>query len=145
MDIKLLSIVIVCVLLFSYIGLLEKTVVGKHNCVHFSLSRVFYMLLIILALILIYDPTVLSSKAFLASVTDPHVAVVGIMTALGMLMYYWVLTHNELYIATMMWPVITLLTVTFACMFAGESLSMLQWYGVLLSTVGVVIVLYKPS
>jgi drug/metabolite transporter (DMT)-like permease len=145
MDYKLIGIVIACVLLFSYIGFLEKKVVGKHHCVHFSLSRVFYMLLIIVALILVYDPAVLSSKAFLDSVTDPHVALVGVITALAMLLYYWILTHKALYITTMMWPVITLLTVVFACMFAGERLSVIQWSGVLLSTVGVFLVLYKHS
>jgi len=145
MDLKLLAVGTVCVLLFSYVGLLEKKVVGKHHYVHFSLSRVFYMLLLVLVIILIYDPSVLNSKTFRASVKDPHVAMVGAMTALAMLLYYWMLTHKELYIMTMMWPIITLETVAFACLFAGEKLSFVQWLGVLLTSVGVFLVLYKAS
>lgn len=144
-DAKMIAGAAVCIVLFAYVGILEKKIVGKHHYMHFSLSRVFYMLLLVMFLILIYEPRVLSSRAFWGAASDPYVITAGALTALAMVLYYWMLTHKDLYLVTMIWPVITLLIVAWACVFAGERLSPLQWVGVILTSVGVWLVLSKKA
>lgn len=144
LDARLLIGVVVCIMLFTYVGILEKKIVGKHHYMHFSLSRVFYMLLLVMAMILVYEPSVLTKRAFWNAVGDHQVVLAGALTALAMVLYYWMLTSKDLYVMTMIWPVITLLTVAWACVFAGERLSALQWGGVVMTSVGVWLVLRKP-
>lgn len=126
-----------CVLLFTYVAMLEKRVMATHSSLHLSLSRLFYMLLAVLAVIAAVDPGVLRSREFFRSLRDPTVAQVGALTAIGMLFYYTLLARTRLFVATMVYPVVMVLTVLAAACFMGERPTAIQWVGITLAAAGV--------
>lgn len=141
---KLVFLGIVAYIIFmTVIGLFEKHAVMNHHYMTFSLARVFYMLLLTLVIIVIIDPSVLSSKVFFTSAKDPVVFWNSVFTTVAMMLYYWLLTSKELSFMTMLWPVIMLLTIIGAAVFIKEKISFLQWFGILITFVGLVIVFYK--
>lgn len=142
MDLTLLGI-IAYVLFMTIVGLFEKHAVINHHYMHFSMSRVFYMLLLTLIIILIFDPSVLSSKALYTSFKDPVVFWIGILTGLSMFMYYWLLTSKDLFFMTLLWPLIMILTIFGAAIFIKEKITPIQWFGILITFVGLFIVFFK--
>lgn len=104
------------------------------------------MLLIALVVMMIIEPKVLSSSAFHSSMKDGGLIVVGVITSLGMLIYYWLLKSYDLYLITMLWPLVMILTLVGAYVFLKEALSWQQWLGVLITFIGITItVVYKKS
>ena len=136
---------LLCVIIFTYIAILEKFVMDKHDVMCVSLSRIFYMLLTILIVIIIYDPKVITSNAFKQSLKDPNIILVGLFTALGAFLYYWMLSSKSLNIMSMIWPVVMLLSIIGACLIFKESMNFIQWIGVILTFIGVTITLMYKS
>lgn len=122
--------------LFTYIAFLEKAAVARHHYAHFVLSRTVYMLLLAVAIILILDPKVLSSRVMLESLRDPVVLGVGALTTLGVFVYYWLLTKGDLYLVSMAWPVVMLFTVLGSAFVLKEKINSLQWLGVIVAFAG---------
>jgi drug/metabolite transporter (DMT)-like permease len=132
-----------CVLIFTFVGVMEKFVTNKHHLIDMSLSRVFYMLIMVLIVIIIYNPKVLSSQAMRTAFKDPALIAIGLCTTLGMFLYYWLLERSHLYLVSLLWPMITILTILAACIFIKESLSVMQWIGVALTFIGICMTVLK--
>jgi drug/metabolite transporter (DMT)-like permease len=128
------------VIVFTYVALLEKIAVGRHHYTHFVLARTFYMLLLAMVVIIAWDPSVLSSRTMLGSLKDPVVLKIGFFTTIGMILYYWLLTHRDLYIVSMTWPVIMLATALVAFFPLKELINPLQWIGIAIAFAGTVMV-----
>lgn len=139
MDRVLLIAMILYVLIFACVGLLEKYAVDKHHYMHFSTVRMFYILLITIVILLVMEPSVMSSKAFYSSMKDPMVGIIGIFTALAIILYYWMLSKRDLWLMTMLWPVVMLLTIIGACIFMKEKISWRQWIGIFVTYLGLFI------
>lgn len=127
------------ILLFSCVGLLEKHAVTKHNYLHFSTARMFYILLITLILLLIMQPNVLMSREFHNSIKDPLVGIIGVFTAFAIILYYWMLSKRDLWLMTILWPIVMLLIITGACVFMKEQITLKQWIGILITYIGLFI------
>lgn len=115
---------------------IRKTAVNKHNYIDVSLARLFYILLIIIICISIYDPNVLSSESFKTCVKDPVILIVALLTNIGMLAYYWLLASGDLNMVSLIWPIIMLLTIVASCLFIGERVNTWQWIGIAMATIG---------
>ena len=136
---------IICIAILTYSAVLEKFVVGKHNYMHFSLARIFYMLAITIVFIVVYDPKVLSSKAFYVSLKDVNVILVGTLTAVAMILYFWLLTTKDLYIMSMIWPSVMVLSII-ACFFViKEKINWIQWFGIVITFVGISVTLLNQK
>ncbi len=133
--------IIIYIIVFTLISLLEKYAADKHHIISLSLSRMFYILVITIIFIIILEPTVLSNKTFHQSMKDPGIIVLGILTALGTFLYFWILTFKDLYEVTMLWPLIMILTIIMGCLLIKEKINMKQWIGIVLTFVGVLITL----
>lgn len=135
----------VCVILLTVSAIIEKYVVNNHSYVHFSFARLFYMLVISLFVMILIEPGVLTTKAFKQSMTDGNLILVGIVTALGLLIYYWLLKKQDLYIVTLLWPIMMVLTIIGANIFLKEALTMAQWIGIFVTFVGLTIILINKK
>ena len=136
-----LAVTVATVLILSYVALLEKRAIRAHRITHFSLSRAFYMLLLVLVVMLVLEPRVLASSDMRAALRDPVVLQAGALTALGMLMYFWVLSRVPLSRASMVWPAVMLCTVVAAAAALSEPLTAVQWAGVSVAVIGLSMVL----
>lgn len=133
------------VLLFACVGILEKHAVTKHQYIHFSTARMFYIFLVTLVILLIIQPTALSSSAFYTSMKDPVVIVVGTFTAIAIILYYWMLSKKDLWYMTMTWPLVMLLTIIGACIIMNEQVTMKQWIGIFITYVGLSITFLQST
>lgn len=130
---------IVFVLSIVYVTFLEKCAVDSHKFSHFALSRLFYMLLVTLILVIIIEPRVLSSADFLRSVKDPWVLLVAILTASSMFLYYYLLSQNKMWKLQLLFPIIMILSIIVAHIFLKEQINKIQWFGIGLAFIGIVI------
>ncbi len=138
---KDIGIALICALLFAVIAILEKYAMPRHDLIHASLSRVFYMLLVVLIFVVIYDPSVLTSQSFKDAMKDPCIFIIAMFTVVAMYTYYHLLKNTKLTIVSLLSPVIMILTVIAACLFIKEKLNTLQWIGIFLTFAGVCITL----
>lgn len=137
---------VICVITLTIAAVLEKFVVERHDHVHFSFARLFYMLLIALVVMIVVEPNVVSTSAFRASMIDINLIIVSLTTSIGLLIYYWLLKSNDLYIVSLVWPVTMVLSVIGGYIFLKETLTWLQWIGILVTFVGLTMILiYKKN
>ena len=134
-----------CAIIFAYVSILEKIASNKHHFMDISLSRVFYMLIMVLIIIIIFNPKVISSIELKKAFKDPTLIVIGSFTTIGMFIYYWLLGRSDLYLVSLIWPLITILTVIAGYLFINESLSKIQWFGVFLTLIGICLTLLKSK
>lgn len=139
MDRALLIAMVMYILMFACVGIMEKRAVSKHHYMHFSTARMFYILLITLVILFIMQPSVLSSRELYVSMKDPMVGIIGIFTALAIILYYWMLSRKDLWWMTMLWPIVMLLTIIGACIFMKEQISWKQWIGIIVTYIGLFI------
>jgi len=137
-----ITIGLACILLLTYVSVLEKIVMNKHNFMDIALSRLFYMLLILLVIIIIYNPRLLTSESFMKSMKDPQIMLIGGFTTIGALLYYFLLSSKNLYMMSLIWPLIMIFTIIAAYMFLKESLNKFQWLGIILTFIGASMTLY---
>lgn len=145
MDLIIVTALFLYIVIFSCVSIMEKHAVSKHNYMHFSASRVFYILIITLALLFVMQPSVLSSKAFYESMRDPMVVVIAVLTAFAIILYYWMLSTRDLWMMTMLWPVAMLLTIIGACVVMKENVSRRQWIGIMVTYVGLFIIFVNAT
>ena len=137
--------IILYVIVFTFISLLEKYAADKHHIISLSLSRMFYILVITIIFIIILEPNVLSTKTFHQSMKDPGIIVLGVLTAIGTFLYFWILTFKNLYEVTIVWPIIMILTIIASCLIIKEKINFKQWLGIVLTFIGVLITLSYKS
>jgi drug/metabolite transporter (DMT)-like permease len=104
------------------------------------------MLLITCIVIIILYPQEFTSKHFVKSLLDYNVILIGVFTAIGMLLYYWLLTKMDLYMVSLIWIVIILLVLIISFMYFKENINMIQWFGIALAIIGLsLIFIYKNN
>ena len=125
--------------MFACINLLEKLAVSNHHYWHFSLSRIFYMLLVSLILIVIIEPKVITTSSFRKAMSDPSIFAISLLTTVAMITYYMILTHKQLWMSQMTFPIIVILTILAGSLFLKEKITLLQWTGILITFVGTIL------
>lgn len=88
-----------------------------------------------------YSEYITSPQQFYSAMKDPNLIIVGVLTSIGMLMYYWLLKSNALFVVSLMWPLIMALTIVGTYFYIGEKPRPYQWVGIFLVFVGMLVVL----
>ena len=132
--------IVICIGIFAWIAILEKLASQDHHYSHIVLVRTIYAMLGITSLIVALHWKQFTALTLKRSLTDGRLALIGLMAAAGMFMYFWLLSGNDLYMVTLMTPLIMILTMICAYVFIGESIAPLQWFGMMITIIGLTIV-----
>jgi drug/metabolite transporter (DMT)-like permease len=73
------------------------------------------------------------------SMLDYNIFLIALLTAIGIILYYWLLTTVDLYLAANIWIITILFTVIGASLFLKESISVSQWVGITITFMGLFI------
>ena len=130
---------IICVLVLTLSSIIEKMVVKDHHYIHLSVVRLVYMLLITCIILVLFFPKEFTVVKLQKSMLDYNIILIALLTAIGIILYYWLLTAVDLYLAANIWIISILFTVIGASLFLKESISVSQWVGITITFMGLFI------
>ena len=130
---------IICVLVLTLSSIIEKMVVKDHHYIHLSVVRLVYMLLITCIILVLFFPKEFTVVKLQKSMLDYNIILIALLTAIGIILYYWLLTAVDLYLAANIWIISILFTVIGASLFLKESISVSQWAGITITFMGLFI------
>lgn len=130
---------IICVLVLTMSSIIEKIVVKDHHYIHLSVVRLVYMLLITCIILVLFFPKEFTVVKLQKSMLDYNIILIALLTAIGIILYYWLLTKVDLHLASNIWILAILFTVIGASLFLKESISVSQWVGITITFAGLFI------
>ena len=130
---------IICVIVLTLSSIIEKMVVKDHHYIHLSVVRLVYMLLITCVILVLFFPKEFTVAKLQKSMLDYNIFLIALFTAIGIILYYWLLTAVDLYLAANIWIITILFTVIGASLLLKEKISMAQWTGITITFAGLFI------
>lgn len=130
---------IICVIVLTLSSIIEKLVVKDHHYIHLSVVRLVYMLLITCIILVLFFPKEFTVAKLQRSMLDYNIILIALFTAIGIILYYWLLTKVDLHLASNIWILAILFTVIGASLFLKESISVSQWVGITITFAGLFI------
>jgi len=130
---------IICVIVLTLSSIIEKIVVKDHHYIHLSVVRLVYMLLITCIILVLFFPKEFTVAKLQKSMLDYNIFLIALFTAIGIILYYCLLTTVDLYLAANIWILAILFTVIGASLLLKEKISMAQWAGITITFAGLFI------
>lgn len=132
-------IAILCVLFITLGSLYDKKVVDDNHFLVAFLVRTLYILLLILGFLILINPKLLYSKDVFNALKHKNLILVSFFTCVGMLMYYYLLSKYSLYFMTLLFPITMIMTIILANIVLKEKIVFLQWIGIIITFIGIII------
>jgi drug/metabolite transporter (DMT)-like permease len=130
---------IICVVVLTLSSIIEKIVVKDHHYIHLSIVRLVYMLLITCIILLVFFSKEFTVAKLQKSMLDYNIFLIALFTAIGLILYYWLLTKVDLHIASNVWILAILFTVIGASLLLKESISIVKLIGITITFAGLFI------